>query len=479
MMSSGDGEKAAPVSFEQGYQQWILKNQPEYSDDQLASGFSRSLGAKYLFVATEGKWYVRGDKKYDLDIKLSIYAEIRRHLREVACVIKDPSASGRSPLLDSEKTRDRLARHVSSAKTVAAVERLARSDPIHARDAAEFDRDPWLINTPDFVVDLRTGETRVRTDQDLFRMCTACTPADIGYPLFDGFLHRILGGDVDVIDYVQRVFGYCLTGITREHAFWFFFGVGANGKSVLLNTIQRLMGDYACVIPGDLLVEARGERHPTELAMLQGRRLAIAAEFSNDRKLNGERVKSLTAGDPQTARFMRQDYFTFSPQAKFICAGNHRPKLRRVDEGVRRRINLLNFGVTIPAGERDKELAARLEKEWPAILRWALQGCLAWQRADGLNPPLPVQKASRDYIKGQDVLGQWIDEEIILDASARAGTKELHANYQHWITKRGEHPLGEKSFSQDLEDLGYERCEKAEDARGKEVRGFIGLKLKK
>src|SRR5262249_14374388 len=158
-----------------------------------------------------------------------------------------------------------------------------------------------------------------------------------------------------------RVAGYSLTGSTTEHALFFFYGTGSNGKGVFLNTLHGIWQDFAAVAPIEAFCEARLERHPTDLAMLRGARLVITQETGEGRYWDEAKIKALSGGDPISARFMRQDFFTYTPQFKLVVAGNHKPSLRNVDEAIRRRIHLVPFVVTIRPGKRDPQLAEKLK----------------------------------------------------------------------------------------------------------------------
>ena len=159
--------------------------------------------------------------------------------------------------------------------------------------------------------------------------------------------------------------GYCLTGVTNEHALFFCYGTGANGKGTLLNTIANIMGDYHRTAPIETFTASNSERHPTDLAGLVGARLVTVSETEKGRRWAESRIKQLTGGDMVSARFMRQDFFDYMPQFKLIVSGNHKPTLSTVDEAMRRRFNLLPFLVTIPAENRDPDLPDKLKEEWP------------------------------------------------------------------------------------------------------------------
>jgi len=201
-------------------------------------------------------------------------------------------------------------------------------------------------------------------------------------------LIRSLAADDQLVGFVQRVLGYCLTGATLEHALFFLYGLGANGKSVLLSTVTGILGEYHRTAPVEMLLVSKHDRHPTELAGLVGRRLVTATETEQGKRWAEAKIKALTGGDTISARFMCRDFFDYVPQFKLIVAGNHKPSLNTVDEAMRRRLNLIPFNVTIPEKDRDPHLGEKLKAEWPQILQWMIDGCLEWQE-HGLSAPAP------------------------------------------------------------------------------------------
>jgi putative DNA primase/helicase len=207
---------------------------------------------------------------------------------------------------------------------------------------------------------------------------------------------------------------YSLTGSIRDHALFFLYGTGGNGKGVFLNTWASILGDYAKVAAMETFTVSHGDRHPTDLAMLRGARAVIAQETEEGQRWAESRIKALTGGDPISARFMRQDFFTFTPAFKLMIAGNHKPSLRSVDEAVKRRFNLVPFTVTIPKAERDPKLPEKLVAEWPGILAWAIEGCLEWQHI-GLSPPPAVQAATASYLADEDTIGLFLAERCATD----------------------------------------------------------------
>ncbi|MEO8358695.1 MAG: phage/plasmid primase, P4 family [Vicinamibacteria bacterium] len=362
----------------------------------------------------------------------------------------------------------RVAHLIASAQKRAAVIDLAEDDRRHAATIAQWDADPWLLGTPGGTVDLRSGELREARREDFITRCAAVVPSAMPTPHWDALLARALDGDLDLVAYLQRVAGYALTGETREHALMFLYGTGANGKSTVLNALSGVLGDYAISAPMESFVATTGDRHPTDLAMLRGARLVSASETESGRRWAESKIKALTGGDPISARFMRGDFFTYSPQFKLVLSGNHRPALRDVDEAMRRRFHLVPFTVTIPAEERDPRLPEKLRAEWPGILAWAIRGCLEWQRG-GLRPPDRVRAATDSYLAAEDTLARWLEESCHVGRDHEDTGARLFGSWQAWCEAGEEHVGSKKRFSQRLEERGF--------AAGwvQRVRGFNGL----
>lgn len=315
------------------------------------------------------------------------------------------------------------------------VERFARCDPAHSVVAEDWDRDPYLLATPGGTVDLRAGSIRPGDPDDMMTRITAVAPACVDCPLWKQFLQDTTNNDSELVDFLQRWCGYCLTGDTREHALLFGFGPGGNGKSVFLNTVSRILGDYATVAAMDTFTASNSDKHPTDLAMLHGARLVTATETEEGRAWAESRIKQMTGGDPITARFMRQNFFTFTPQFKLTIVGNHKPVLKNVDDAARRRFNIVPFIHKPP--NPDRELEHKLEGEWPGILQWMIEGCLAWQQ-DGLPRPAVVKEATAEYFEAQDSFGQWLGERCILDPGLECKPADLLKDFQEWCRKNGE-----------------------------------------
>ncbi len=429
----------------------------DFSDESLALRFTGVHGDTLRYVSGWGRWYEWNGVAWKPDDTLKVFDLSRRICRQAS----------------AECDNLKVSAMVASAKTVAAVERLAKADRRHAATVDQWDADPWLLNTPGGVVDLRTGKMRTHRANDYMTKTTAVAPGE-ECPMWHCFLDRVTKQDSELKAFIQRMAGYCLTGSIREHALFFAYGTGANGKGVTINTLTGILGDYATIASIDTFTASQNDKHPTDLAMLRGARLVAAQETEGGRRWAEARIKAMTGGDPITARFMRQDFFTFEPTFKLLIAGNHRPGLRNVDEAIRHRLNLVPFDVKIPPSERDHDLPEKLRAEWPGILAWAIAGCTAWQDG-GLRPAEAVTKATGDYLQAEDAMGTWLAECCNMDADKEAGSTALFTAWKTWAEAAGEYVGSQKRFSQSMQDREFESIRLT---GGGGAAGFKGIGLK-
>ncbi|GAA4782741.1 phage/plasmid primase, P4 family [Lysobacter hankyongensis] len=425
------------------------------SEAGLARAFTRRNGQDWRYCAPWGKWLAWTGTRWNADQRLYVMHLAREMCCAAALMSKSPP----------------LSRRLASAASIAAVERIARSEPELSSIPDEWDANLWALNTPGGVVDLRNGRLAAHRREDaMTRIATATPRGDCAR--WRAFLGDVTGGDAELQAYLQRMAGYCLTGATSAHALFFLYGTGANGKSVFVTALATILGDYATNAPMDTFMEARGDRHPTDLAGLRGARFVASVETEQGRRWNESKVKAITGGDKVSARFMRQDFFEYTPQFKLVIAGNHKPAIRNVDEAMKRRMHLIPFTVTIPPERRDPKLTEKLLAERDGILAWALAGCLQWQRR-GLQPPASVLSATEEYFEAEDALGRWIDERCVRDANAKALTGELFNDWKAWAEAAGEFVGSQRRFSDQMVARGIEKWR---NPLG--VRGFQGIGLK-
>jgi putative DNA primase/helicase len=412
-------------------------------ENKIANAFAAKYADQLRYVAKWNQWFAFEDGRWREDTTLHTYDRIRRFCE----------TTKKSP----------------NAKAVGGIERLAKSDRRFAATHDQWDTDPWLLNTPSGIIDLRTGAIRPARPEDYMTKITAVGPnPSCSTAVWTAFLGRITGGEPDLIAFHHRFLGYALTGITREHAMVFAYGTGANGKSVEANTVAGIMGDYHTTAPLDTFTASMQEHHPTDLAGLRAARLVTVTEVEEGRRWAESKIKQMTGGDRISARFMRQDFFEYIPQFKLWIAGNHKPGLRNVDEAMRRRMHLVPFSITIPPEERDLELADKLKAEWPGILQWMIDGCLKWQR-QGLKPPAVVSSATSEYFEAEDAVGLWIEDCIERAPGAFALCSALYSSWRDWIEARGEAPGSQRHLTETLQSKHFKFARKTNG------RGFEGI----
>jgi len=426
------------------------------TEDALALSFTGNYHQDWRYVAAWKRWMVWDGQRWRAEATLAASDLIRHVCRHASLNASD----------------SRTAAKLGASSTVSGVERLARSDRRHAATADEWDADLWLLNTPGGVVDLQTGIKRPHDRVDRMTKITTATPMG-DCPIWQQFLDEVTGGDQELQSYLQRVVGYALTGSTREHALFFLYGTGANGKSVFVNTLASILGDYATNAPMDTFMETRTDRHPTDMAGLRGARFVAAIETEQGRRWAESKVKSLTGGDKISARFMCQDFFEFLPQFKLFVAGNHKPAIRNIDEAMKRRLHLIPFTITVPSEKRDPHLQQKLLAERGGILAWAVQGCLDWQSLGRLDPPKQVMDATDEYFEAEDALGRWLEERCVRDPNAKELTAELFRDWKQWTEATGEFTGTQRRFSDLLITRGVEKWRNSVG-----VRGFQGIGLK-
>jgi len=428
------------------------RSDSDLSEDELALEFAH-LHENLRWVQIWNRWYEWNDSVWTPDSTLHVYDMVREVLRAKSSTHHKP-------------------RGLLRASTVAAVEKMARSDRRFAATTDQWDQDLMLLNTPTGTVDLSTGAIMRADPSRYMTKLTGVGAENLDCPQWMGFLGDITCGDRDLSDFLQRMVGYFLTGDTREHALFFLYGSGANGKSTFLNVITRVLGDYAVDAPMEAFTVSSSDRHPTELAMLRGARLVTAVETEEGRRWAESRIKQLTGGDRVTARLMRQDFFTYRPQFKLLFAGNHRPRLHAVDAAMRRRFHLIPLEASFSGTQCVKDMEARLLEEGPAILEWAIQGCRKW-REQGLRPPTRVRDATEGYFANQDVFGEWLSDSCETGPDFWETPTRL---FQSWraYSKEAEIPVGTRaSFNDRMETAGFRQLR--ERQRG---RYWSGIKLK-
>jgi P4 family phage/plasmid primase-like protien len=352
---------------------------------------------------------------------------------------------------------------------------ISSAAPYLLTEHTELDKDPWLFNCTNGTLNLWTGELQDRAPRDLItKLAPVAYNRHAQAPAFEKFLSEILPEE-DLRVFVQRLLGYSLTGMTSEHVLPFWYGLGANGKSTLINAILKVIGDYGKQAAPDLLL-AKRDSHPTELADLFGARFVASVEIEDGRRLAESLVKQLTGGDRIKARRMREDFWEFDPTHKICLVANHRPVVRGTDHAIWRRIKLIPFVVQIPPEKQDKQLPEKLSAELSGILAWLVRGCRDWYE-HGLTPPEEVLSATQDYRDEMDILGEFMRECCIEHPNAQVPSQQLWSEWQKWCAETGEKEGTRQMFGRRLSERGFvNEKAKAGDHKDRVVWYGVGLK---
>jgi putative DNA primase/helicase len=334
---------------------------------------------------------------------------------------------------------------------------------------SEYDRNDWLAATPQGTLDLRTGELHEARRDDLITMRLGA-PYDptAKAPRWARFLDEIFCGDEDLIAFIQRAIGYSLTGDTREQCFFIGYGTGANGKSVLLEIVGQMLGDYAGNAPFSTFDADRRSEASNDLASLRGRRFVSVVETDEGGRLAEARVKAVTGQDTVTCRYLYGQFFSYKPTYKIWLGVNHKPVIRGTDLGIWRRIRLIPFSQTF-SGKEDRQLAATLRRELPGILNWALAGLRDWL-ANGLGTAKAVEAATAEYRTESDLVGLWFDDCCAGSSTSTVLASDAYESFRAWCKTFGYREPTQMSFGLRLDEKGFAKLK----LRGKrQYQGFI------
>lgn len=369
------------------------------------------------------------------------------------------------------------AQAMQRAKVISSILDAAKTDPMLRTDLRLFDRNPDEIVVENGIVDLRTGELRPHSPENLVRKSAGTSyDPEAQCPRWERFLLQIMCGDRDLVRYLQRAFGYTLTGHVLEEVMFFMYGGGANGKSVLANVVQQLMGDYYVRVGGEFLMmspQSNREAATPTMARLPGARIVLVNEVESGATLSGQQVKTLVSTEAISARANYSDPFEFEPTHKVWVRGNHKPIARDTDYGFWRRMHLIPFLMTIAKEDANLRLFDELCEELPGIMRWAVDGARAWYAEGRLLTAKAVADATAEYQSDSDVIERWIT-----DCSGRAPGQHVNAadayeSYKQWAEAENLKPMSRPSLTSRLADKGI-GCERRK-VDGALVRFYVGL----
>jgi len=409
-----------------------------------------------------GKWLVWDGKRWETDAT----AEIDRRAKETVFSIYTEASSEQIKKADRQKIIEHAQRSESNRALKAMLEMASSENGIVVRQES-LDVEKYKINLRNFTLDLKDlKHYEHRRDDLITKIANVEYRLDAQCPKWIDFLNLIFDDDQDTIKYIQKLCGYCLSGDIGEQKVFFLWGAGENGKSTFLDVIMAILGDYAMSCPAEtfMVKDFSGNGPNNDLARLKGARCVTAAEIEAGKKLAESLVKQLTGGDKMSARFLRQEYFEFTPEFKLLFCTNHKPDISGTDHGIWRRVKLIPFNVIVPKklAELNRESVKNyhevlIKEESSGILNWMLQGWILWMR-EGLKDSESVKDATNEYRAEMDVLGRFIDECCIVEPTAKVLLKELYARYIVWYNENNgnsKYAMGDRRFNTIMREKGF------------------------
>lgn len=442
-----------------------------------AERFQVQFGQDVFYQCDRNKWRAWNGRHWEIDASFQVDQFMIKTLN---------GFYAEAAVCDDKNEKESIQRWAIRCESKNIIEnslQLARRLPGMQIQSDQLDTDLYLLNTQSGIVDLRHGTlTPHRRDALLTRISPYPYRPDAQCPKFLKFLDEITGGNRALITYIQRAFGYSLTGDTSEQVVFLLIGSGQNGKSTLMTTLQSVMGigasGYSDQASFDTFLEQRSDRVRPDIARLSGPRLVAAIEANEGSHINEQLIKSLSGGDRMTGRFLYESEFTFTPQCKVWLCANHAPRITSTDYGTWRRIRVIPFDVCISPEKRNKNLTNELLEECAGILKWGIDGAVAWasdraQGQDGLRTPSCVSNRSADYQRDQDTVGAFIEECCEIGAAHKESSGSLFNTFESWARVNGVGSMSERAFASRLEEKNFK---KSRDSDGSRCRD--GLRLK-
>ncbi|MFP3976011.1 MAG: phage/plasmid primase, P4 family, partial [Dehalococcoidia bacterium] len=436
-------------AIQQVVQEQSKMEKPRLDDIGNGERFARQHKGKVVWVPEWG-WLLWDGKRWRRDA--GEVAELAKHTAR--SIFQEASLER-----DSEQAKA-IAKHAmrtASKNQRDAMVDAAKTEPGILAHVGEFDKDPWLLNCQNGVLDLRDG--RLMKHDPALRMTKLANAAydpEKLCPEWTKFLNTVFEGNQDIIRFVQKATGFSLTGIPPDRVLFMLHGPGGNGKTTLVNTLTNILGDYADDTPPETLAVKRHEQIPNDIAKLHGKRLVTTSELTEGKALNEAIIKKMTGRGRMSARFLHREWFDFTPIHKLWVDTNHKPVIRETSKAIWDRIKLVPFTVTFNEETQDQGLPARLLTESNGILTWMVQGCFLWQQ-EGLKTPDRVRAATDDYRREMDSIEQFIDDCCVVEATASVKSSTLYEFFRTWASDNGEYTLSGKKFSNRLVEKGFEK----------------------
>ena len=432
-----NGQKQTPQEPKTNYDMTDTGNAQRFRDK-----FNGNI--KYSFI--NKKWYYWTGKVWTVDNT----GEIKKLADTIVTDIKKEAFAEQDE--DAQQEKLKWANRTASSKGKESM--IKETQHLQGIPVLPDEMDAFTdyLNCQNGIVNLRNGALMPHDSQFLMSRISLSEYDNTSGKkpeLWLKFLDDVTNGDKELQDYLQKCIGYSLSGSIREQCLFFLYGIGNNGKSTFLDIVSDLLGNYSSnVQPETIMLKRNGDSGAnSDIARLKGTRFATCEEPTEGVRLNEGLVKQFTGGGRITARFLYGDEFEYDPEFKFWIATNHKPVIRGTDVGIWRRIRLIPFEVNIPAEKVDKNLKYKLRKELPQILKWAVDGCIKWQK-EGLELPACVQSATQAYKAEMDMLATFCENCVIIDYDngESVSATELFSIYSQWANSNNEYIMTSRKF---------------------------------
>lgn len=421
-----------------------------FDDTGNAQRFVDLFGDKVRYCYTDKRWLWYDGRKWCTDMTGAVK---RLADKAVACMSAELKVYEQTDADEGTDMAKTFEKHMKSSRSNKSKNAMLNEVMHHVPILpSQLDRYKAALNTPGGVIDLKSGALAPHDPKNYFTKITAVEYSEnADCPRWTAFLDDIFGGDKDLIRYVQKAVGYSLTGATSEQCAFFLYGTGRNGKSTFLDIIRDIFGDYAANIqPETIMVRSnQSTAINSDIARLKGARLVTSVEPNEGVRINEGLLKQLTGDDTVTARKLYGDEFEFKPEFKLWMATNHKPVIRGTDTGIWRRIHMIPFTCVIPEGKVDRRLKYKLAAEMTGIFRWAVEGCLLWQK-EGLKMPRAVLEEVREYRREMDVISAFVEDKCTVGKGLSVKSSQLFAAYLNWAEQNNEYRMSSTKFGMEL-----------------------------
>jgi len=446
-------EEVEKIAFSVSRYRASEKSSFEISDLNNAERFAALHHKTLKYCSPWKKWLCWNGMKWEIGNDSAVYSLVKDVIQSILSEAEQVTDSkSRSALL-------KQAKQLKSKNRINAILALAKLEPTLQVKPEELDENPWLLNCHNVIVDLRSGKAIAHDPAYLMTKNTNVSfdPA-AQCPNWIEFLHEIMLGDKEMVNFLQRAAGYSMTGNTDERCMLILHGSGRNGKSTFLDVLATLASEYGSRAPVDTLIAHKQTGGiNNDLAKISGSRFVHASESEENRQLAEARIKEMTGQDVLTARFLFSEFFDFIPRFKIWLATNHRPRIKGTDDAIWDRIRLVPFDFRVPDDKKiaSSELKGKLLAEASGILNWIIDGCLQWQ-SQGLKPPLKIQQANFEYREEQDVLSAFLNECMETKPGLKVQISVVFDCYANWCQRNGEEPIKSRHFGNQLRLRNYD-----------------------